>query len=66
MTETKKHSKPYRNRRYSRRNQVRISPEELESALKAYYRDGGKVIKVEADERLMKDIPIHFEDNYYG
>jgi len=58
--------KPRFPRRYNKRNRVIISREEIKKALDIYFKNGGKVIKLTVDERLMQDIPVHFEDSYYG
>jgi len=55
---------PFLRRYNKRKNPIIISREEVESALNDYLNGGGKVIKLKVDERLMKDIPIHFEDSY--
>ncbi len=67
MTKTKetKWKAPFLRRYNKRKKPVKISREEVQSALNDYFKEGGRIIKVAVDERLMKDIPIHFEDSTY-
>jgi len=51
-------------RPYSKRNRVIISREEVEKAQDDYFSDGGKIHYMTADNRLVEDILIHFEDSY--
>jgi len=60
MTEPKKYSKPYRNKRNRKKHPVKISREDIEKALNDYLEKGGSVIKLAAsdDHRPVNDRPF--------
>ncbi len=64
ITSKKPNWKPRQHRRFNKRNCVQISRREIENAMRDFFRKGGKITKMKVDDRMMKNILIHFEDSY--
>jgi len=58
--EAQKRKKPPR--RHHPKRIIRLSHEEVDDAVKAYLKDGGRIEKLVLVKRDMKDVPIHYED----
>jgi len=48
----------------SRKKIIRISHEEIDSAVDEYLAHGGRIVKIKMDNRPFKNIPVHNEDIY--
>lgn len=56
--------RPKTTKKYLKKRIIRISHEEIDSAVEAYLAHGGKIIQLKVETRSLDEIPRHYEDTF--
>lgn len=56
--------RPKKTRKITKKRIVRISHEEIDSAVEAYLAHGGTIEQLKIESRSLDEIPRHYEDTF--